>query len=194
VVIELDPGRAFGTGMHASTRLCLLALEREADAGAPVGSVLDVGTGSGILAMAAQGLFPAARVVGIDNDPEAVEVARENVEKAHAAGRGASRVPELLGTPLPEMPGRFDVVTANLSAPVLTQNCDALVARLAPHGLLVASGILVTEVADVEATLLEAGHRAGLPLSPTRSLVEGVEPGSPDLEWAGLQLRARPPA
>ena len=93
LIIRIDPGRAFGTGHHESTRLCLEWLEscRELDPGSARMSLLDLGTGSGILAIGAA-LLGFAEVVGIDNDPEAVEVAKENVIAERAVGKNPSFV------------------------------------------------------------------------------------------------------
>lgn len=140
LVIELDPGMAFGTGTHPTTRLCLEAIEaiveRELSPQAARDlEVLDVGTGSGILAIAAAKLG-ARRVIGTDIDPEAVTVAAQN-----CALNGAGMV-ELVTTPLAEIPGRFTVVLANILAEDLIRMAADLTDKLAPGGFLVLSGIL----------------------------------------------------
>lgn len=166
VVIELDPGMAFGTGTHPTTRLCLEALEK---LGSP-GNVLDVGTGSGILAMAAARLG-ASRVVGTDIDPDAVEVAREN-----CAMNGVTV--KLVTTPLAEIPGRFDVVLANILAEDLVRMAADLTAKVAPGGVLILSGILV----EREAYVIDGFAPTGLALAETTR--EG--------EWSCLLYRAAP--
>ncbi|MSP61153.1 MAG: 50S ribosomal protein L11 methyltransferase [Myxococcales bacterium] len=166
-VLEMDPGRAFGTGGHASTRLCLELLD-----GPPAASFLDVGCGSGVLAIACALLWPDASGSAIDVDPEAVEVTRENAEKNRVQERIAMST-----TPLGDVAGRFALVLGNLSAETLTALAPSLCARVAPGGRLVASGILC-EQADAVAAVLCA-H--GLTLSGSRD-----EEG-----WRGLVM-ARP--
>ena len=134
-VIEMDPGMAFGTGLHASTRLALGFIE-EICAGAPPDCALAVGTGTGILAMAAA-LRGASLVIAIDNDPDAVVAARENVARNDLAGRvGVS------GLDLGAINGKFDLVAANITADVLLPLAPQLVARLSPGGALVLAGLL----------------------------------------------------
>ena len=149
-VIQLDPGQAFGTGAHASTRLCLELLQELADGGARPRRVLDLGTGSGILALAAAALWPEAEVHGVDNDPVAVEVARENA----AANRAALH----LGGDWPD--GAFDLVLANIQADVLVQLAEAVSERLAPGGHLILSGLLTEQVDGVAEVYAAQGLRA----------------------------------
>ena len=111
VLIQIDPGMAFGTGTHETTRLCLQGIERHWHGG----SLLDVGTGTGILAIAAALLAPDSRVVAIDVDPQAVEVARENI----AINGVSSRVELLEGQPRNLAGWQFNVVVANLTAEVI---------------------------------------------------------------------------
>ncbi|AJE04583.1 50S ribosomal protein L11 methyltransferase [Geobacter pickeringii] len=137
LVIELDPGMAFGTGTHPTTRLCLEALEEiAASLGAAPLEVLDVGTGSGILAIAAAKLG-ARRVVGTDIDPDAVVVAAEN-----CAMNGVADAVELVTTPLEAIPGSFTVTLANILAEDLVRMAAELATTVAPGGFLVLSGIL----------------------------------------------------
>jgi ribosomal protein L11 methyltransferase len=143
IVLDLDPGRAFGTGAHASTRLCLGELDALQATGRAVERFLDVGTGSGILAIAAARLWPGARGVAVDIDPIAVGAARENLERN---GVGSVTV----GEELPE--GRFDLVVANIQADVLEDLRDPLVARLADGGALILSGLLAPQADPVAAT------------------------------------------
>ncbi|WP_456384987.1 50S ribosomal protein L11 methyltransferase [Desulfolithobacter sp.] len=134
-VIELDPGQAFGTGQHSSTRMAL-ALTRECCQIFPPGRALDVGTGTGILAMAAA-LFGASEVTAIDNDPQAVQVARENVVLNRLQGRIS-----IDGTPLEDIQGSFDLILANIVHNVLVAMAPTLRSLLSPSGHLVLSGIL----------------------------------------------------
>jgi ribosomal protein L11 methyltransferase len=149
VVIQIDPGMAFGTGTHETTRLCLEAIEREWHGG----SLLDVGTGTGILAIAAALLAPDSRVVALDVDPQAIGVARENI-----AINGVSASVELLeGQPLNQAGESFDVVVANLTAEVIVALMDDLAGCLAPEGLMILSGILSELAEDVERSLVASG-------------------------------------
>ena len=150
-VIHLDPGQAFGTGAHASTRLVLELMQELADRGARPARVLDVGTGSGILALAAAALWPAADVVAIDTDPVAIQVAREN-----AAHNGAARV-RASTDDLADVDGVYELVLANIQADVLAQLCGELSSRVAPGGHLVLSGLLTEQVAGVAAIYAAAG-------------------------------------
>jgi ribosomal protein L11 methyltransferase len=169
-VIEMDPGMAFGTGLHASTRLALGFIE-EICAGAPPDCALDVGTGTGILAMAAA-LRGASLVIAIDNDPDAVAAARENVARNDLAGRvGVS------GLDLGGINGKFDLVAANITADVLLRLAPQLAARLAPGGALVLAGLL----AGVQTVEVRAAYE-GLGMLCAGERSEG--------EWASLLLIA----
>src|SRR5690349_13589335 len=108
VVIDLDPGMAFGTGTHASTRLVLEVLQAIADAGGIPGRILDVGCGSGILAIAAVKRWPEATCIAVDNDPIAVQATGENAAVNHVGDRIAAST-----TPLTEIAERFPLVLAN---------------------------------------------------------------------------------
>jgi len=157
IVIQVDPGMAFGTGTHETTRLCLEAIERHWRGG----SVIDVGTGTGILAIAAALLAPESRpalrpelkVVAIDVDPQAVDVARENT----AINRVSDRIELHEGQPRDFAGEEFDVVVANLTAEVIIDLMSDLVACLAPGGLMILSGILSELAEDVERALLASG-------------------------------------
>lgn len=146
-VIHLDPGQAFGTGAHASTRLVLELMQELADGGVVVRRVLDLGAGSGILALAAAALWPAAEVHAVDNDPIAVAVARENAE--------ANRARIAVGQEWPD--GAFDLLLANIQADVLTALAAPLCARLAAGGHLILSGLLTEQVAAVAADYAARG-------------------------------------
>ncbi len=138
LVIRIDPGMAFGTGGHETTRLCLELLEQVMEGSdlitAP--SLLDLGTGSGILAMAAS-LLGAGRILALDIDPDAVEVARENLEL-----NGLSDKIECGTTPLESLDERFDIILANILAEELVRLAPYLTDRLNPGGSLILSGIL----------------------------------------------------
>lgn len=166
-VISLDPGMAFGTGTHETTRLCLEAIERYWRAG----SLLDVGTGTGILAMAAAKLAPASQITAIDIDPLAVSVARENAEINNLAGN--ILISEGQARDWAEQ--SFDVVVANLTAEVIVDLMNDLVACLTDSGLLILSGILVPLAESVE----RSARSAGL------AIIEKREAG----EWAAIVAR-----
>jgi ribosomal protein L11 methyltransferase len=154
VVVALDPGMAFGTGLHPTTRLCLAALERLADRGGLDGArVLDVGCGSGILTIAAVRLG-AADALGVDTDPIAVEATTANAARNGLKGRIAAQEGSL---PTGEAP--FGVVLANLIAGVLVPLAPLLRAELAPGGTLVASGIFVDREVEVAAAFEAVGLR-----------------------------------
>lgn len=169
VVIELDPGLAFGTGLHPSTWLCLLALE---DCLQPGQRVLDVGTGSGILAIAAVKLG-ATHVIAIDIDDIALGVARENLarngvqEKVSLAKASLSPV-TALDWPASEgsvavfnadgrWNGYFDLVLMNILADVIAKSALTLAACMAPGGLFIVSGIIETREEFVRQALMNAG-------------------------------------
>jgi ribosomal protein L11 methyltransferase len=153
IVLALDPGMAFGTGLHPTTRLCLAALEVVADRGDLADArVLDVGCGSGILTIAALKLG-AASAVGVDTDPIAIEATVANARRNALARRARARE----GT-LPSSEPAFDVVLANLIAGLLVTLASSLHDELRPGGILVASGIFV----DREADVVTAFERVGL--------------------------------
>ena len=152
VVLALDPGMAFGTGLHPTTRLCLAGVERLADRGALSGArVLDVGCGSGILAIAAARLG-AVEVIGLDTDTIAVEASGANARRNRVAGRVDARQGSI---PSREEP--FDVVLANLIASLLIELASRLRDELTPGGALLASGIFVDRESDVRAAFAAAG-------------------------------------
>jgi ribosomal protein L11 methyltransferase len=157
VVIRLEPGMAFGTGLHATTRLCLKAMEEQI---APGWDVLDVGTGSGVLAIAAAKLG-ARSVLALDADPVAVAVARENaamnavadqVSVRHGTLPGGHAVPRHFATAegleLLES-GHFDLILINILAPVIIGKASDLAARLVPMGRVIASGLIESQEQEV---------------------------------------------
>ena len=137
VVLEIDPGRVFGHGGHPTTRLLLEALDRRITGGE---SVLDVGCGSGVLAVAAARLG-AGRVVGIDIDPDCMPVTLANAERAGVTV-------EVSTTPLADVTGTYDLVVANIGADVLKELAPLLQAR---GRVLLLSGLLAERVDDVAA-------------------------------------------
>jgi ribosomal protein L11 methyltransferase len=148
VVIDMDPGRAFGTGGHPSTRLCLLAIS-ELDGCA---RFLDVGCGSGVLAIGCARMFPEASGIAVDVDPDSVEVSREN-----AMRNGVMERISLSTTPVQEVHGPFDLVLANILPDVLIPLAAAIAGRVAPGGRLILSGILIELADEVERAYLALG-------------------------------------
>ena len=151
IIVHLDPGMAFGTGHHPTTRMCLEAIERVVTSG---DAVLDVGCGSGILSIAAAKLG-AGRVVGLEIDANAVGVGRANVDL-----NGVHHTVEVVqGTlPSPKAPsGSFDLVTANISARVIEDLAEHLIHSLAPGGTLLASGIIDKHIPTVVGALESCG-------------------------------------
>ena len=167
IVVTLDPGMAFGTGLHPSTQLCLEALE---DLVRPGARLLDVGTGSGILAIAAARLG-AAEVLAVDIEEVAVRTARENVALNGADAIVRVQAGSIDGEPL----GLFDGVLANILAEVIARLSPHLAAHLRPGGWLVASGIIAPRLDAVERALIVAGL--------------AVERRWQDGDWVALQAR-----
>lgn len=139
-VIEMDPGLAFGTGHHASTQLALLLLEGlYQEKKEHLEKILDVGTGSGILAMACA-LFGAKEVLALDNDPDAVETAKQNIIRNHLEGRIT-----VSGQEISAVKAGFDLVVANITHDILADLAKLLTGLIKPGGFLVLSGILKGE-------------------------------------------------
>lgn len=143
VVVDLDPGLAFGTGSHPTTALCLEWLDSASLAGR---SLLDYGCGSGILAIAALKLG-AERVLALDHDPQAVEATRENAERNGVAERLTAGLPGELGRTGPRPP--FGIIVANILSGPLVELAPRLLAALSPGGDLVLSGILSGQQAPI---------------------------------------------
>jgi ribosomal protein L11 methyltransferase len=191
IVLLLDPGMAFGTGLHPTTRLCLNLLEQLVQPGQ---DVLDLGTGSGILAIAAAKLG-AGRVLALDNDPIAVRVAQENIDRNRVGNtvtvaEGSLGVGQAMGhwlsgdfgPPEPDpalhengLQTTFDLIAANLIARVLIALAPDLATALKPGGLLISSGIIDVKEEEVAAAFTAAG------LQPIARHVEG--------EWVALVHR-----
>ena len=136
VVIEIDPGMAFGTGTHGTTQLCLEAIAELLNCSDPPSSMLDVGTGSGVLALGAAALG-CPDIIANDIDPIACHVACENIKKNHYAEQ--IKISEY---PLEELPGQFELIVANILAEENIRLRHDLFEHLSPGGWLVLSGVL----------------------------------------------------
>ncbi len=194
LLIELDPGMAFGSGLHPTTRLCLEALE---DYVRPGQTVLDVGTGSGILSIAAARLG-AARVLALDTDPLAVQIARENValNRVEAVVRvevGTVQIPNIkyqitnakcqtsnVERQISNLKSQISnhLVVANILAETIMELAPALASHLLPGGVLIGSGIIADRAEAVVSSLREVGL----------SLVEQRDGG----DWVALTARRVP--
>ena len=141
IVLEMDPGMAFGTGLHASTQLALLLIE-ESFATKPATSVLDIGTGTGILGMDCA-LLGAKKVIGLDNDIDARTAAIDNIKKNRLES-----IMTIDPRDLNTLDERFELVIANITQDVLTLLAHTIIVRLASGGRLVLSGILTGEQSD----------------------------------------------
>ena len=168
-VIDIDPGRAFGTGGHASTRLVIAMAEELADR--HVARFVDLGCGSGILSMAATLLWPGARGLALDVDSEAVATTLENLALNRITTVDA-RVGSLADVPLSPP---CDVMLANIEATVLVPLSPAFPACLAPDAAVILSGLLATDVEQV----IRAYEAAGFELEARRD----------EDEWSALRLR-----
>jgi len=157
VVITLDPGVAFGTGLHPTTRMCLEAIEERLSCGA---KVLDVGTGSGILAIAAAKLGASA-VLALDTDPLAVEIAKENV-----LANGVRRAVKVKEGSLEMAKGfSFDLIVVNILARTIADLIEkGLLDHLKPEGLLIAAGIMASEEEEARKAFREWGLKELSPL------------------------------
>ncbi len=164
VRVDLDPGMAFGTGTHASTRLVLEEMQALADAGVAPDRVLDVGCGSGILAIAAVKLWPGAVCVAVDNDPLAVDATRDNAAHNGVADRITAQAA------LPD--GTFPLVLANIQAHVLRELKESLKARAA--GTLILSGLLTPQAAPL-------ADEFGMTIARIRA-------SSDDAQWSSVVL------
>ena len=153
VVLELDPGMAFGTGLHPTTRMCLEQVERRVRPGM---QVLDVGTGSGILALAAVKLG-AEHVYCIDNSSVAVESALANAGINHLSDRVQVVLGVLDESEAERLAGQYDLVLANIIARVIGSIASNLARVLAPGGTLITSGIIEDRRHEAEDPLLASG-------------------------------------
>ena len=175
MVLHIDPGTAFGTGMHETTQLCIRQLKKYVT---PDTVLLDVGTGSGILGILAL-MFGAQRVVGTDLDICAVEAVRENLESNHIDPENFEM---MIGNIITEKEiqdrvgyGCYDIVAANILADVLVALSPVIVNQMKPGGIYITSGI----IDDKEAVVVEAVKAAGL------EVVEVAHQG----EWVGVTAR-----
>ena len=149
-VIEMDPGMAFGSGYHETTAMCLALLEKTVSGG---WKVIDVGTGSGILAIGAA-MLGAGEVLAIDIDPDAVRVAGENAR----ANGVADRITVRQGNLLDHVDETCDICVANIIAQVICSFAAPLAAHIVPGGWFICSGIIAEREEDVRNALLNAGY------------------------------------
>lgn len=156
----IDAGEAFGTAHHATTEGCLIALDRlAATAGGRFRRVLDLGCGSGVLAMAAARLMPRARVLASDIDPVAVEVARANVALNGGKGRVRTLAAPGLAHERVRASGPYDLILANILAGPLITLAPAMARAVRPGATVVLSGILADQAREVIGTYAAAGFR-----------------------------------
>lgn len=141
VVLSIDPGAAFGTGTHATTKMCLKLLEKYVKDGM---NILDIGSGSGILSIAA-GLLGAENAIGVDIDPVAVKVAKENAE----INQMGDKVTYIEGDLCDKIDGRFDIVCANIVADVIISLTDYVDRFMHEDSLFICSGIIDIREDDV---------------------------------------------
>ena len=149
IVIELDPGMAFGTGTHHTTAMCIRLLEEIITGGM---KVFDVGTGSGVLAITAAKLG-ATQITAVDFDPVAARVAKENIEINHVSD--CIQVGQ--GDLLKGIEGQADVIIANIVADIIIRLLDDIPEKLKKDGTMIASGIIADRVADVTKAVIEHG-------------------------------------
>lgn len=150
LVLEIDPGMAFGTGTHPTTALCIALIERHLSEGA---TFLDIGTGSGILMVAAAKLG-ADRLVGIDNDEVALEIAEKNLRLNHI---GRDRFDLKAGNLTDDIDGRFDVVVANILSHVIITLLGTIGQHMSAKSVLICSGIYKDNCGDVLKTMQQQG-------------------------------------
>ncbi len=182
IALEIDASRAFGTGQHETTTGCLLALGRLKDGGASFANLLDLGTGTGLLAFAAMHLWPAARATASDIDPVSIHVTQENaainrIPLGRARGRLELAVAAGMDNGRLKARAPYDLVVANILAGPLVDLAPSVGAALAPGGRLILAGLLDHQAARVA----EAYRRQGLMLS------FAIERG----EWPTLVMRKR---
>lgn len=168
IIIEIDPGAAFGTGTHETTSLCIEQLEGKIESES---SVLDIGTGTGILAILASKLG-AGNVLGIDIDDDSIRIAKENVEV-----NDCHNVDIKKGNLLNKIDYQADIVVANITADIIIKMMSKLSTVLKKGGLFISSGILTTKVANVKLALIENKFEI------VETLIKG--------EWAGITARLK---
>lgn len=182
VALEIDAGRAFGTGQHETTSGCLVALSRLKAGGAAVADFVDLGTGTGLLAFAALKLWPAARAAASDNDPVAIEVSGENaaingVRLGRARGQLELIVADGMDHQRLQARSPYDLVIANILAAPLIELAPSVAAAIAPGGRLILAGLLDHQAPAVAA----AYRRQGMMLTGR------IDRG----EWPTLMMRKR---
>lgn len=165
IIVELDPGMAFGTGTHETTRMCMAHLEKYINENS---RVLDVGCGSGILSITSL-LIGAKEVTGVDIDPVAVKVAIENGEMNNFK---APQYNIKRGNLVDEAEGKYDVIVANIIADVIIGVCGDVRQFVADDGVFISSGIIVDRKEDVKKAFAENGY----------TIIEEVEEG----EWVSF--------
>ena len=168
VAFEIDASLAFGTGQHATTSGCLEALDKLQREGTRFSNIVDIGTGTGLLAFAALALWPEAKCIATDIDPVAVEVARDNaainrVTLGHGAGEVLLAVADGMDSPLLAARWPFDLIVANILAGPLIELAPDFSKALAQRGAIILAGLLNTQVDAVSAAYelhgLAARHR-----------------------------------
>lgn len=157
VVLEMDPGMAFGTGTHETTTLCIDAIDRYIQKGA---EVADIGCGTGVLAIAAI-LLGAEKATAVDVDSNAVKITEENSKRNHVD----DRLEVIHGNLLDPLQGKYDMIIANIIADIIIQLTESISNYLKPDGLFIASGIIRERLADV----IEAMNTAGLDVIDTKT-------------------------
>lgn len=166
IALEIDAGRAFGTGQHETTSGCLIALSRLKESGASFSNLLDLGTGTGLLAFAALRLWPTARAIASDVDPVSIEVTEENaginqVPLGRARGRLELVVADGMGHVRLKARAPYDLLIANILAGPLIDLAPSVAAAVAPGGRLILAGLLDHQAPKVAA----AYRRQGMMLS-----------------------------
>ena len=159
---EIDAGLAFGTGQHATTSGCLLALDRLERDGARFGNMADIGTGTGLLAFAAMKLWPEAKCIATDIDDVAIDVARENaaingVGMGHGAGQLLLAVADGMDSPMLAARSPLDLIIANILAGPLIELAPDFAGALAPGGTIMLAGLLDTQAPAVTAAYEKLG-------------------------------------
>ena len=170
VNFEIDAGLAFGTGQHATTAGCLAALDLLENDGCSFANIVDVGTGTGLLAFAALALWPGAKCIATDIDPVAIDVARENaaingVKLGHGAGELLLAVADGMDSPMLAARAQFDLIVANILAGPLIELAPDFAKALAPRGTIILAGLLDTQADGV----IAAYEKLGLTLTDAGS-------------------------
>ena len=182
IALEIDAGRAFGTGHHETTTGCLIGLDGLRRSGATFANILDLGTGTGLLAFAAQRLWPSARIIASDIDPVAIQVTEQNAWINHVPlGRARGQVELAVASGLRHARLRarapYDLIVANILAGPLIDLAAAVANALTPGGILILAGLL-----DHQAAQVTTAYRRQA-LMPVALIVRG--------EWPTLVMRKR---